>query len=167
MKPKINPLKKLQDEIKQLENELKRLEYEAWKLSPEVQSTTQNDLLLRLKEYAKSFNIPIYNSNEKSVSENSAGIIQYERLFYNNKFVPSSSEIVILNEFINEPWVLAHEIGHYIELLKTNQTTEDGADFYAGRICRSLLTAKEEDILEIPLRIRYAEVESKYGQKVA
>jgi hypothetical protein len=124
-------------------------------------------LFLRLKDYAKLFDIPIYNWRQHKIDPDAAGEIFYSRYKDTEKFIPSSARIVLSDNCYRNPWVLAHELGHYVELLKTGKTTENGADAYGGKICRNLLTAKEEELLSISLGVYFGKIKSKYDQKVA
>ena len=42
-------------------------------------------------------------------------------------------------------WTLAHELGHFESISKYKDSSEDGANYEARKLCISLLTEKELD----------------------
>lgn len=62
----------------------------------------------------------------------------------------ASIEITKCNE--NSPYVLAHELGHYMAIKQRDDDTEQGADIEAYTLCCSILTDDEKILLAIPLR---------------
>lgn len=107
----------------------------------------ENRLTLSLKSLCEQLNIPLTYHDELGAS---AGQILYhlnelEQLFLNN------SKIMILNKYKDEPWVLAHELGHYMSF-KHGDRTEESADAQGLILCKSILTQDEQNLLETELR---------------
>lgn len=56
-------------------------------------------------------------------------------------------KIAIRKEYINEPLVLAHELGHYMAVKQRNDYSELGADREALKLCSSILTPDEYKVI--------------------
>lgn len=104
-------------------------------------------LVFSLKSMCDQLNIPLTYHDDLGTA---AGKIVY----HSNgagQFLLDDAAIMILNACKNEPWVLAHELGHYMAL-KHNDRTEKSADAQALILCKSILTQKEQKLLDISLR---------------
>lgn len=87
-----------------------------------------------------------------------AGIISYNK--------NETSVIKILKEHYTSPWVLAHELGHYIALEKYNDESESGAGKQGSYLCRSILNEKEASMLDYLINIYlYKEVQKDEENK--
>lgn len=82
-------------------------------------------------------------------------------IYYNNngRLFVDEARIEILERYENEPYVLAHELGHYMAIKQRQDRSERGADIEAGKLCRLILNAKEQELLSISLRIHFDETE--------
>ena len=81
------------------------------------------------------------------------------RIIFNNdrenKPILDSCKIEILNRFKNTPYVLAHEIGHYIAIKKYQDNSEEMADKMAGELCLNFLSDREREILNTGLEVYF------------
>ena len=88
-----------------------------------------------LKNFAAGNDIPI-TYHEKI--GNSAGRLVYS-YYTSSPQKLLEPKIQLLNQYKNEPYVLAHEIGHYLAITNSGDKTEEGADQRGRRFCESLL----------------------------
>jgi len=134
----------LSKRIKELKKqiELKELEREETKI------ILFNKLMLFCK--FKNLNVFIEGENQRTIDSGVAGVmISYTIGGY---YISSPNEHIVLSlQYQNNPFVLAHEIGHYLQLRQELKTDEIGADQYADKLCREVLTGNEQEILKISL----------------
>lgn len=79
-------------------------------------------------------------------------------LYHSNmdgRLLIDSARIEILNKHKETPWVLAHELGHYMSIKQFQDSSEESADREAGKLCCSILSEKEQDLLAIPLMVYF------------
>lgn len=79
-------------------------------------------------------------------------------LYHSNmdgRLLLDSARIEILNKHKETPWVLAHELGHYMSIKQFQDSSEESADREAGKLCCSILSEKEQDLLSIPLMVYF------------
>ena len=79
-------------------------------------------------------------------------------LYHSNmdgRLLLDSARIEILNKHKESPWVLAHELGHYMSIKQFQDSSEESADREAGKLCCSILSEKEQDLLTIPLMVYF------------
>lgn len=109
-----------------------------------------------LKSLCEQLAIPLsYHDN----LGDAAGHILYHSNM-DGRLLLDSARIEILNKHKNSPWVLAHELGHYMSIKQFQDSSEESADREAGKLCCSILSEKEQDLLAIPLRV-YFNTDSK------
>lgn len=75
-------------------------------------------------------------------------ILYYEK---NGWLFVDSAKIEILEKFKDEPYTLAHELGHYMAIKQRQDDSERGADNEADKLCRSVLNKEEQKLLSICL----------------
>ena len=79
-------------------------------------------------------------------------------LYHSNmdgRLLLDSARIEILNKHKESPWVLAHELGHYMSIKQFQDSSEESADREAGKLCCSILSEKEQELLGIPLKVYF------------
>ena len=109
------------------------------------------DKLLNLLLYvAKIMSIDIYYSPDL---KNCAGSIYYDE----NDNINDDIVIQIDNKYKDCPYVVAHEIGHYLSYRHDKNRSENSANKYASELCQSLLSYEEKDILKIFFDISFKE----------
>jgi len=128
---------------KQIEKEIQ--------LKQEQRTKTEINLNQKLINLCSLFSIPLEYKNDLGTA---AGHILYHqdrkgRIFLDN------CKIEVLEKHQNKPWVLAHEIGHYIALNKLKDDTEEMADQMANELCCMLLSENEQKDLEIGLKVYF------------
>lgn len=112
-----------------------------------ISKDTELRLTTSLKCICSQLSIPI--SYHEDLGD-AAGKILYNS--FNDKISLDNARIEILNKYENEPFVLAHELGHYFALKQRCDRTEDGADREALILCKSILTQQESEIMAISLQ---------------
>jgi hypothetical protein len=80
-----------------------------------------------------------------SFNDSALGKIIFNNI--NGQLIMTDIKIEILQEYKNEPFVLAHELGHYISIKQRHDDSEQSADREGLKICRELLTPKEQTYL--------------------
>ena len=75
-----------------------------------------------------------------------------------------NAKIQLLAKYENEPYVLAHELGHYLAIKQREDDTEEGADKEALILCKSILTQEEQELMEIGLRCHFGKLENKISE---
>jgi hypothetical protein len=119
--------------------------YSVYKLKKELELNLTN----KLKNYAKENNILIEYKNYF----NGWGILGRNLLLYDlddKKYM--TVKIQVLRFCKNNPYVLAHEIGHWVSIKSKGDISEKSADKKANEICRKLLTKKERIYLGFPIK---------------
>lgn len=79
-------------------------------------------------------------------------------LYHSNmdgRLLLDSVRIEILNKHKETPWVLAHELGHYMAIKQFQDRSEESADREAAKLCCSILSEKEQELLGIPLKVYF------------
>lgn len=84
-----------------------------------------------------------------------AGRILYDKT-RNGRLVVDTAEIEILDKYRDEPWTLAHELGHYLGILSSQDNSEETADREGEKLCRLILTKEEQELLSIPLSVYFS-----------
>ena len=114
-----------------------------------------NKIKIKLNEKLVSlcslFGIPLEYKNDLG---DAAGHI----LFYKDRtgrISLDSCKIEVLEEYKDEPWVLAHEIGHYIAIKNLHESTEEMANQRARELCCTLLSEQEQKELKSTLDIHF------------
>lgn len=77
----------------------------------------------------------------------------------NGRLFVDDAKIEILEKYRNEPYVLAHELGHYMAIKQRQDDSERGADNEADKLCRLILNEKEQDLLSIGLACHFHTME--------
>jgi hypothetical protein len=106
------------------------------------------DLANKLKNYAKENNILIEYKNYID------GLILGRVLYLydlDEKIIYSIKKIQILKLYKNNPYILAHEIGHWISIKQRKDVSEESADIEANKLCCNLLTIEEQSYLKFPI----------------
>jgi Zn-dependent peptidase ImmA (M78 family) len=80
-----------------------------------------------------------------------AGKIVYKSI--DGRLIVDEAKIQILNKYKDEPYVLAHELGHYMAIKQRGDDTEEGADAEALNICKAILTPEEQNYMANELLI--------------
>lgn len=83
-------------------------------------------------------------------------ILYYSR---NGRLFVDDAKIEILEKYKNEPYVLAHELGHYMAIKQMQDDSERGADREADKLCRLILNKMEQDLLSIGLACHFHTME--------
>lgn len=104
-----------------------------------------------LRSICELLNIPLTYHEQLG---DAAGKIVYHHNSL-DRLILDHAYIEIINECKERPYVLAHEIGHYMAIKQRNDVTEEGADKEALVLCKSILTQEEQDILDISLNVYF------------
>jgi len=128
---------------KQIEKEIQ--------LKQEQRTNTEINLNKKLINLCSLFSIPLEYKNGLGTA---AGHILYHQ-DRNGRILLDNCKIEVLEKYKNEPWVLAHEIGHYIAMNKLQDDTEEMADQMANELCCTLLSENEIKDLEIGLKVYF------------
>lgn len=124
---------------KEVEEEMKKIQ--------KHRDQTKVKLNEKLINICSLFNIPLeYNNN----LEETAGHILYHR-DRSGRILLDDCKIEVLEKYQNEPWVLAHELGHYIAMNKLQDNSEKMADKMAKEICCTLLSKREQKEIDYSL----------------
>ena len=73
-------------------------------------------------------------------------------LSYHKELFVDDARIEILEKYKDEPYTLAHELGHYMAIKQRQDSSEEGADTEADKLCRLILNDNEQKLLAISLR---------------
>ena len=114
----------------------------------------ENKLLKMLQLEAENAKIPVYIKTDLG---NAAGRITYYQIQGQYNF--ERSYIEILTKYKDKPWVLAHELGHYIAISKHSDDSEQRADHEGRMLCESLLSKREKKSLSTLLSIYLPKME--------
>ena len=114
----------------------------------------ENRLTESLKTLCTQLGIGLSYHKELGIS---AGRILYHSM--NGRLFVDDARIEILEKYEHEPYVLAHELGHYMAIKQRQDNSERGADNEANKLCRLILNKKEQEILSISLRCYFHETE--------
>ena len=86
-----------------------------------------------------------------------AGRILYHSM--NGRLFVDDARIEILEKYKDEPYTLAHELGHYMAIKQRQDSSEEGADTEADKLCRLILNDNEQKLLAISLRCYFHQME--------
>jgi Zn-dependent peptidase ImmA (M78 family) len=137
----------LEKEIKEIHKKYKD-EIEQFKIKRENRDKTLNRLTEALTSLCRLLNIDISYHDYLDIA---AGRILYKSI--NGRLLVNDAKIQILNKCKDEPYVLAHELGHYMAIKQREDDTEEGADTEALNICKTILTPEEQSYIADELRI--------------
>ena len=104
-----------------------------------------------LKSLCEQLAIPL--SYHDDLGEAAGHILYHSNM--DGRLLLDSARIEILNKHKETPWVLAHELGHYMSIKQFQDSSEESADREAGKLCCSILSEKEQDLLAIPLMVYF------------
>lgn len=130
-------------QIKQIKESLKQQE--------EGRRQIEIKLNEKLINFCNMFKIPLEYKEDLGKA---AGHIIYHQNGFGRMFL-DDCKIEVINEYKDRPWVLAHELGHYIAINKLQNNTEEMADQCAGELCCMLLSEQEQKDLATALDIRF------------
>jgi hypothetical protein len=122
-----------------------------WNQERKKEDVAQNRLTNVLKNLCNNLNIPLTYHDDLG---DSAGQI----LYHSNKsgrLILDDARIQILKKHENEPYVLAHELGHYMAIKQQQDRSEESADREALLLCKSILTQEEQSLMEIGLHCHF------------
>jgi len=116
----------------------------------------KKNLTKRLYEIAKLENIPVKIHTDLGTA---AGTFSYKANRDRTKFCFKDSEICLLEKCSKETdySILAHELGHFYAIKNDGDQTEERADEYALKICKSLISHNEEKALRVSLQIYFGD----------
>lgn len=104
-----------------------------------------------LKSICNQLGIPLTYHDDLDTA---AGRIVYHSNGF-GRLILDGARIEILNKYEQEPYVLAHELGHYMALKQNADGSEESADKQALILCKSILTEEEQKIMEIGLQCHF------------
>lgn len=133
----------------QLTKDLKEID-EKYRIKQENKDRTINRLTDSLTSLCKLLNIELSYHDYLDIA---AGRILYKSV--NGRLIVDDAKIQILNKCKDKPYVLAHELGHYMAIKQREDDTEEGADIEALNICRTILTQEEQEYISDELRIYF------------
>ena len=134
--------------------------YADWRINKEIEqehkerNTVENRLTTSLKTLCTQLGIGL--SYRKELGDD-AGRILYRSMY--GWLLVDDARIEILERFENEPYILAHELGHYMAIKQRQDSSEEGADTEADKLCRLILNEKERNLLAISLRCHFHQTE--------
>lgn len=123
-----------------------------WKVDKEFKKEQKERSIVehRLTESLKTLccQLGIELSYHKELGDAAGRILYYKKA---GRILDDIS-IQILESLKDEPYVLAHELGHYMAIKERQDRSEEGADAEADKLCRLILNKKEQELLSISLR---------------
>ena len=131
-----------------------------WSIKKDKEAIIYKKLNMMLMDICDQLKIKVYiKSNEwfKENAPNDAGYISYRM---GTLYDVEDAEIYLRDDssFAKYGWeTFAHEIGHYLSINLYNDRSEEGADFEANRIIRSLLPEDDLVIINDSLKIFFGE----------
>ncbi len=87
-----------------------------------------------------------------------AGQILYKK-DWTGRLIVNDAKIQILKKYENEPWTLAHELGHYMAIKSNQNNSKEAADREADKLCRLILNKHEQELLKIGLKCYFKQNE--------
>lgn len=108
--------------------------------------SAENRLTESLKTFCHQLGIEL--SYHKELGTAAGRIVYYKK---DGRLIVDSAKIEILERYENQPYVLAHELGHYMAIKQRQDDSERGADDEANKLCRAILNEKEQGLLSIGL----------------
>jgi hypothetical protein len=116
------------------------------------QEELSEKLLSRMIKFANIFSIPLeYKEN----LGDAAGQINYGKNITTGELILDNTKIEIKNNYKNSFNVIAHELGHYIAILRSRNTSEELANNKAKELCYLFLSEKEQKEFEKILKIYF------------
>ena len=134
--------------------------YIDWQVTKEIEQehkerdAIKNRLTESLKTLCAQLGIGLSYHKELGTA---AGRILYHSK--NGRLFVDNARIEILEQYENEPYVLAHELGHYMAIKQRQDNSEYGADYEADKLCRLILNKKEQELLSISLKCYFHNIE--------
>ena len=130
--------------------------YVDWKVDKEIEQEHKERIVAesRLTESLKTLctQLGICLSYHEKLGT-AAGRILYHSM--NGRLFVDDAKIEILEKYKDEPYVLAHELGHYMAIKQRQDNSERGADDEADKLCRLILNKKEQELLSIGLKCHF------------
>lgn len=120
------------------------------KQEDKLKKATEARLNSALKSLCFQLKIPLSYHNELGEA---AGRILYHS--QQGRLLLDKASIEIMKQKEDRPYVLAHELGHYMAIRQREDTSEQGADMEAYTLCCSILTKEEQDLLAIALKCHF------------
>jgi Zn-dependent peptidase ImmA (M78 family) len=109
--------------------------------------TVEHNLLNFLLNFCLNKKIPI--EYKKKISKEVGGRLN---IYYDTTYnVSSINKIEIIEKFKNYPYILAHELGHYISITNKRNWSEESADAEANTLCCQFLSKDEQKLLGFPI----------------
>lgn len=134
--------------------------YTDWKVDKEIEQEHKERIAVehRLTESLKTLctQLGIDLSYHKELGT-AAGRILYHSM--NGRLFVDDAKIEILEKYRNEPYTLAHELGHYMAIKQRQDNSERGADNEAEKLCRLILNEYEQKLISIGLKCYFHETE--------
>ena len=134
--------------------------YIDWQTDKEIEKehkerdAVENRLTESLKILCVQLGIDL--SYHKELDDAAGRILYYSK---NGRLFVDEAKIEILEKYEHEPYVLAHELGHYMAIKQRQDNSERGADDEADKLCRLILNVREQKLLSISLRCYFHETE--------
>lgn len=131
-----------------------------WQIDKEIEreqkerNLTERRLTESLKTLCEQLGINL--SYHKELGTAAGQIIYYKN---NGRLFVDEAKIEILEQYEYEPYVLAHELGHYMAIKQRQDNSERGANIEANKLCRLILNKKEQELLVIGLLVHFGETE--------
>ena len=126
--------------------------YIDWQVTMEIKQEhkERNAIENRLTESLKTLcaQLGIGLSYHKELGTAAGRILYHSR---NGRLFVDDARIEILEKYENDPYVLAHELGHYMAIKQRQDNSEEGADSEAEKLCRLILNQQEQELLKIAL----------------
>lgn len=134
--------------------------YTDWKVDKEIELEHKERIAVehRLTESLKTLctQLGIELSYHEELGTAAGRILYHSR---NGRLFVDDAKIEILEKYKNEPYVLAHELGHYMAIKQMQDDSERGADREADKLCRLILNKMEQDLLSIGLACHFHTME--------
>lgn len=131
--------------------------YSEWKFDKEMtqehreRTMVENRLTESLKILCSQLGIGL--SFHEELGDAAGRILYYSK---DGRLFVDDARIEILNKYEHEPYVLAHELGHYMAIKQHQDNSEQGADVEADKLCRLILNEREQELLSIGLKCHFS-----------
>lgn len=131
--------------------------YSEWKFDKEMtqehreRTMVENRLTESLKILCSQLGIGL--SFHEELGDAAGHILYYSK---DGRLFVDDARIEILNKYEHEPYVLAHELGHYMAIKQHQDNSEQGADVEADKLCRLILNEREQELLSIGLKCHFS-----------
>lgn len=130
-----------------------------WKVNKEMreQGEERAEAEARLTESLKALCslLGIEVSYHKALGDAAGRILYHSK---SGRLLLDGAKIEILERLENEPWVLAHELGHYMAIKQREDDSEIGADKEGCKLCCLILNQHEQELLSIPLSVYFGDI---------